>query len=128
MSGSPAICMNTRKAATPCTAIRSRPRVRRGLEARFHISWAVPSQASRAAVPVYASSSSNDKHVGKATTTAFSPLLKKLIALASVSAEYSKPGTKLQMELTIEAQRMKTTATVVSLPFFNPKRKTAVPV
>ena len=85
---------------------------------------AAPSQASRVAVPVY----SGDKHVGKATTTAFSPLLKKLIALASVGTEYSKPGTKLQMELTIEAQRMKTTATVVSLPFFNPKRKTVVPV
>jgi len=32
------------------------------------------------------------------------------------------------MELTIEAQRMKTTATVVPVPFFNPKRKTATPV
>lgn len=91
---------------------------------KFGLSPAAPSQASRVAVPVYA----GDKHVGKATTTAFSPLLKKLIALASVGTEYSKPGTKLQMELTIEAQRMKTTATVVTLPFFNPKRKTAVPV
>jgi len=93
---------------------------------KFGLSPAAPSQASRVAVPVYADS--NDKQVGKATTTAFSPLLKKLIALASVATEYSKPGTKLQMELTIEAQRMKTTATVVSLPFFSPKRKTAVPV
>jgi len=91
---------------------------------KFGLSPAAPSQASRVAVPVY----SGDKHVGKATTTAFSPLLKKLIALASVGTEYSTPGTKLQMELTIEAQRMKTTATVVALPFFNPKRKTAVPV
>jgi aminomethyltransferase len=91
---------------------------------KFGLSPAAPSQASRVAVPVY----SGDKHVGKATTTAFSPLLKKLIALASIGAEYSKPGTKLQMELTIEAQRMKTTATVVPLPFFNPKRKTAAPV
>jgi hypothetical protein len=32
------------------------------------------------------------------------------------------------MELTIEARRLKTTATVVKLPFFNPPRKTAVPV
>src|ERR1700683_230626 len=92
---------------------------------KFGLSPAAPSQASRVAVPVYADSA--DKHVGKATTTAFSPLLKKLIALASVATEYSKPGTKLQMELTIEAQRKKTTATVVSLPFFNPKRKTAGP-
>jgi len=91
---------------------------------KFGLSPAAPSQASRIAVPVYA----DDKHVGKATTTAFSPLLKKLIALASLGTDYSKPGTKLQMELTIEAQRMKTTATVVSLPFFSPKRKTAVPV
>jgi len=91
---------------------------------KFGLSPAAPSQASRVAVPVYV----GDKHVGKATTTAFSPLLKKLIALASVGTEYSKPGTKLQMELTIEAQRMKTTATVVPLPFFSPKRKTAVPV
>src|ERR1700688_1622247 len=90
---------------------------------KFGLSPAAPSQASRVAVPIY----SGDKHVGKATTTAFSPLLKKLIAMASVGTEYSKPGAKLQMELTIEAQRMKTTATVVSLPFFNPKRKTAVP-
>jgi len=91
---------------------------------KFGLSPAAPSQASRVAVPVY----SSDRQVGKATTTAFSPLLKKLIALASVSAEYSKPGTTLQMELTIEAQRKKTTATVVPLPFFSPKRKTAVPV
>ena len=91
---------------------------------KFGLSPAAPSQASRVAVPVY----SGDRQVGKATTTAFSPLLKKLIALASVSTEFSKLGTKLQMELTIEAQRKQTTATVVPLPFFNPKRKTAVPV
>jgi aminomethyltransferase len=91
---------------------------------KFGLSPAAPSQASRIPVPVYV----GDKYIGKATTAAFSPLLKKLIALASVGTEYSKPGTKLQMELTIEAQRMKTTATVVPLPFFNPKRKTAVPV
>ena len=47
---------------------------------KFGLSPAAPSQASRVAVPVY----EGEKHVGKATTTAFSPLLKKLIALASV--------------------------------------------
>jgi aminomethyltransferase len=91
---------------------------------KFGLTPAAPTQASRVSVPVY----SGDKQVGKATTTAFSPLLKKLIALASVETAHSKPGTKLQMELTIEAQRLKTTATVVKLPFFNPARKTAVPV
>jgi aminomethyltransferase len=91
---------------------------------KFGLTPAAPTQASRVPVPVY----SGDKQVGKATTTAFSPLLKKLIALASVDTSHSKPGTKLQMELTIEAQRLKTTATIVKLPFFNPARKTAVPV
>ncbi len=91
---------------------------------KFGLTPAAPSQASRVAVPLYV----GDKQVGKATTTAFSPLLKKLIALASVETEHSKPGTKLQMELTIEAMRMKTGATVVKLPFFSPARKTAVPV
>jgi aminomethyltransferase len=91
---------------------------------KFGLSPAAPSQASRVAVPIY----EGDRQIGKATTTAFSPLLKKLIALASVNTECSKIGTELQMELTIEAQRMQTTATVVPVPFFNPKRKTAVPV
>ncbi len=91
---------------------------------KYGLTPAAPSQASRVAVPIY----SGDKHIGKATTTTFSPLLKKLIALASVDTAYSTPGTKLQMELTIEAQRLKTTATVVKLPFFNPARKTATPV
>jgi aminomethyltransferase len=91
---------------------------------KFGLTPAAPAQASRVAVPVY----SGSKHIGKATTTTFSPLLKKLIALASVDTAYSTPGTKLQMELTIEAQRLKTTATVVKLPFFNPARKTATPV
>src|SRR6201981_3268015 len=91
---------------------------------KFGLTPAAPAQASRVAVPVYA----GGKHIGKATTTTFSPLLKKLIALGSVETAYAKPGTTLQMELTIEARRLKTTATVVKLPFFNPLRKTAVPV
>ena len=83
-----------------------------------------PSQASRVHVPVY----SGNRQVGKATTTTWSPVLKKMIALASVESAHSKPGTKLQMEVTIEAVRQKAAATVVKLPFFNPPRKTAVPV
>jgi aminomethyltransferase len=66
--------------------------------------------------------------VGKATSTTWSPLLKKMIALASVETAHSRPGTKLQMEITIEAVRQKVTATVVNTPFFNPARKTSVPV
>ncbi len=84
----------------------------------------VPGMASRVAVPVYR----NGKQAGKATSTTWSPTLKKMIALASVEREYSELDTVLQMELTVEAVRHQVSAKVVPLPFFNPKRKTAVPV
>jgi aminomethyltransferase len=76
------------------------------------------------AVPVYA----EDRQVGKATTTTWSPVLKKMIALASVETAHSQFGNKLQMEITIEAIRQRVTAKIVKMPFFNPERKTAVPV
>src|SRR5947209_472356 len=91
---------------------------------KFGLTPVAPAQASRVHVPVY----SGGKQVGKATATTWSPLLKKMIALASVDTAYSKPGTHLQVEITIEAMRQKVTATVVKLPFFNPERKTSVPV
>ena len=83
-----------------------------------------PSIASRVPVPVY----KNGKQIGKATSTTWSPLLKQLIALASVDRQHAKPGTQLQIESTVEAVRKKVTATVRPLPFFNPARKTKTPV
>ncbi|HXY78346.1 MAG TPA: aminomethyltransferase family protein [Candidatus Acidoferrales bacterium] len=91
---------------------------------RFGLTPAAPAQASRVAVPVYV----GEKQVGKATTTTWSPTLKKMIALASLDVDHAKPGTTLQMEITIEAIRMKANVKVTTLPFFNPKRKTASPV
>jgi len=91
---------------------------------RFGLTPAAPSQASRVAVPVYC----GEKQVGKATSTTWSPVLKKMIALASIDTDHAKLGTKLQMEITIEARRQKVTAKIVKMPFFNPARKTATPV
>jgi aminomethyltransferase len=90
---------------------------------KFGLTPAAPTQASRVAVPVY-----RGKQVGKATSTTWSPVLKKMIALASIESPHAQLGTKLQMEITIEAIRQKVTAKVVKLPFFSPPRKTAVPV
>jgi aminomethyltransferase len=84
----------------------------------------VPAAASRVAVPVYGRLG----QVGKATSTTWSPTLKKLIALATVSREHAAPGSRVEMELTVEAVRHRVAATVVKTPFFNPKRKTATPV
>ena len=84
----------------------------------------VPSMASRTAVPVYR----GGRVVGKATSTTWSPTLKKMIALACVNRENSAAGTTLNMEITVEAVRHTVSAKIVPLPFFNPARKTAVPV
>jgi aminomethyltransferase len=66
--------------------------------------------------------------VGKATSTTWSPLLKKMIALASVESEHAEAGTRVNVEFTVEAVRHHVGATVVKLPFFNPPRKTVTPV
>ena len=80
--------------------------------------------ASRVAVPVYR----EGIQVGKATTSTWSPTLKKMIALATINRGHTRPGTKLQFEITVEAVRHNVRATVVKTPFFNPKRKTVTPV
>ena len=84
----------------------------------------VPAAASRVAVPIY----KEGVQVGKATSTTWSPILKKLIALATISREHVATGTALEMEVTVEAVRHRVAATVVPTPFFNPKRETATPV
>jgi aminomethyltransferase len=84
----------------------------------------VPSMASRVAVPVYRAG----KHVGKATSTTWSPTLKKMIALASVEREHGAVGSTLNMEMTVESVRHTVSAKIVPLPFFNPPRKTTTPV
>jgi len=81
----------------------------------------VPATASRVAVPVYRSG----RQVGKATSTTWSPTLKRMIALASVGRENAALGSTLNMELTVEAERKMVSAKTVPMPFFNPRRKTA---
>ena len=84
---------------------------------------AIGATASRVAVPVYR----GGRQVGKATTTTWSPTLKKMIALATVDRPHYAEGTRLQIEVTVEAVRHKVGATVVKTPFFNPARKLATP-
>src|SRR2546427_383533 len=90
----------------------------------FGLTPSVPSAASRTAVPVYA----GREQAGKATSSTWSPLLKKMIALASLSSEHAAKGTSLDMEMTIEAVRQRVGGRVVDLPFFSPSRKTTTPV
>lgn len=82
-----------------------------------------PIVASREAVPVY----SGGKQIGKLTSMVWSPVLKKLIALATVHRNHAASGTKMLIEFTVEAVRHKVEAVVVPTPFFSPSRKTATP-
>jgi aminomethyltransferase len=79
----------------------------------------LPTVAWRTSVPVYA----GGRQVGYATSGCWSPLLKKYIALAHVRAAQARPGTTLQLEVTVEHRRRRAAARVVPTPFFDPPRK-----
>ena len=77
--------------------------------------------ASRVAVPVY----SGRGQVGRATSTTWSPVLKRMIALATIDAAHAKPGTRVEVEHTVDAVRYRVGARVAAPPFYNPPQKTA---
>ena len=80
----------------------------------------VAGRASRESLPLY---NQNERQIGQVTSSTFSPILKKYIGLATVEYPYSKIGSELNMEVTVEFVRRKVKATVVKKPFFNPPRK-----
>ena len=81
----------------------------------------LPQQAWRTSVPIY----SGAEQKGYATSGGWSPLLKRYIALAHLRAPWAKPGTPLDMEITVEHRRRRAAARVVKKPFFDPERKRA---
>ena len=83
----------------------------------------IPAIASRVPVPVYR----GEAQIGKATSTTWSPTLKKLIALATVRRRRRGARHRAPVETTVEAVRHRVTARIVRTPFFNPPRKTATP-
>lgn len=83
----------------------------------------VGTTASRVPVPLY----KGGRQVGRATSTTWSPILKKLVALATVDAPHFATGTVIDIEMTVEAVRHRVPARVAPTPFFNPPRKTATP-
>src|SRR5947199_5891146 len=85
---------------------------------------AVSPIASRVAVPVFR----NGAQIVKAASTTWSPVLKKMIGLATVKREFGKPGADIEVEITVEAIRHRVRARLTKIPFYNPKQKTAVPV
>jgi aminomethyltransferase len=79
----------------------------------------VAGRAARDPVPIFHAG----RQVGQATSRAFSPLLKKYLALGTVERPLARPGTRLELEITVEFSRRRVPAEVVPRPFFDPPRK-----
>lgn len=82
---------------------------------------AISATIDRSPVPVFA----DGRQVGRATSHGWSPILKQAIALATVPARYERPGTRLQVEWTVEGRRGRVSARVVELPFLDLPRRQA---
>ncbi len=65
------------------------------------------------------------QRVGYATSFMYSPMLQRHIALARVRPELAQPGTKVNLEFTINHRYVQVGAHVARLPLYNPERKTA---
>jgi aminomethyltransferase len=79
----------------------------------------IPGMAVRGSLPMM----QGDRQVGYASTSTWSPVLKKYIALVHLQRPYYEPGTALTMEVTVEHKRLQAPGKVVKLPFYEPEWK-----
>ena len=79
----------------------------------------IPGMAVRGSLPIMV----GNVQVGYASTSTWSPLLKKYIALAHLQKPYFEIGTDVRMEITVEHHRQHAPAKVVKLPFYEPEWK-----
>ena len=81
----------------------------------------LPSGAWRTPIPVY---DSKGRGIGRATSGAWSAILKENLALATVKSAYAKAGTVIEIEVTVEHEHRRVPATVTRTPFLDlPRRK-----
>jgi aminomethyltransferase len=79
----------------------------------------IPAMAVRGSLPVL----HDGKQVGYASTSTWSPVLKKYIALVHLQRPFYEPGTRVSLEITVEHHRRHAPGTVVALPFYEPDWK-----
>jgi aminomethyltransferase len=89
------------------------------LFARVGLPPQIPGMAVRGSLPVL----NGTEQVGYASTSTWSPVLKKYIALVHLQRPFYAPGTRLAMEVTVEHHRLHAPGTVVKLPFYEPEWK-----
>jgi aminomethyltransferase len=79
----------------------------------------IPGMAVRGSLPIFV----GNVQVGYASTSTWSPVLKKYIALGHLQKPYYEVGTNVRMEITVEHHRQHAPARVVKLPFYEPEWK-----
>ena len=87
--------------------------------ARVGLPPQIPAMAVRGSLPVMV----GGKQVGYASTSTWSPVLKKYIALAHVQRPHFAVGSELTIEITVEHHRLQAPCKVVKLPFYEPEWK-----
>jgi aminomethyltransferase len=87
--------------------------------ARHDLAPQISALVHRPQVPVYR----QDRQVGRATSVGWGPTIKKMVGFGSLERELTAPGTRVSVEWTVEAERGKIGATVVSMPFLDLERK-----
>jgi aminomethyltransferase len=92
-----------------------------GIEAAFArhgLAPAVQATVNRDPTPIFYAGG----QVGRATSTCWSPTLKKMIALASLGSSV-RPDAPLEIEWSVEGERGRVGARLVDLPFLDLKRR-----
>jgi aminomethyltransferase len=94
-----------------------------GIEAAFGrhgLAPAVAATVNREPIPIFYAGN----QVGRATSTCWSPTLKKMIALASLGPGL-RPDAPLEIEWSVEGERSRVDARLVDLPFLDLERRRA---
>jgi glycine cleavage system T protein (aminomethyltransferase) len=90
-----------------------------GMFAKHGLAPGIPSTVHRDPVPV----SIEGRQVGRATSLTWGPTIKKMVGFGSVDRHLERAGTRVSVEWTVEGERGNVGATVVPMPFYDPKRK-----
>jgi len=93
-----------------------------GIEARYaehDLPPGVSPLVNRDAVPVYA----GGRRVGRATSVAWGPTIKKMVGFGSLPPSLAAPGSRVSVEWSVEGERHQVAARVVQLPFLELERK-----
>jgi len=80
---------------------------------------ALATGASRESLPIY----DDGVQIGRASSSVWSPLLKRAIAIGTVHRAHAATGTVVEVEHTVHFERRVVRATVVERPFYDPPHK-----